>query len=63
MKLTEAEIISLLDLHSTSLVDLACDVVHGDHATVDDMTVVLERMRELIALLAPAEKNEEVRIQ
>ena len=57
MKLTEIEIIHLIDLHASDLPDMAVDVLHGQN-DVSDMHRKLERIRELIALLpTPVEQE------
>ena len=45
MKLTEAEIIALLDLHAGNIVDLACEGLVGE------IYRTIERIRELVAEL------------
>lgn len=56
MKLTEPEIISLLDLHAGNVVDLACEVLAGG-GDVSDIHRIIERIRELVALLPQREEE------
>ena len=61
MKLTEPEIIALLDLHAGNIVDLACNVM-ASGADIAPIHRCVERIRELVAMLPqPSEEAEEVR--
>lgn len=58
MRLSEMEIVNLLDFHASSLADLACDVVQGT-APIAALHAELERLHELVAALASVENDGE----
>ena len=55
MKLTEPEIVALIDMHAGSLTDLACEIMSGC-GEVSDIHRAVERIRELVALLPQREE-------